>query len=253
METSGEKKPGFIKRHKKATFFAVLVFLLAVGGNYYVKQSTKKDPVNSASLYDTLYTDEEGSDNTTGPVAKVNGVEISRNAYQNMLKDLTMATMRDGYNTTDTSVSSRLRQQAVAILVNTELLYQDAIKDGVNVTEGEVEDQYEMVLKDMGSQEVLALTLKDMNITDDDLRTDIKKQLAVERHVKAKTNYTSISVTNEEVENYYKSVSANNPDLPSLNSVQVELKAELLAGKQQQAVSDFIQSLRAEAEIEILI
>ncbi len=252
MEEAPAKKPGFIRRHKKLMIGIVVFAALAFGGNYYVTQGTKKETVVTGSIIDSLI-EENAADDGSGPVAKVNGAEISRIDYQNTVKELTLSLLQQGYTTTDSTVASQIRQQAVSILVNTELLVQDAKAKGVEVSDAEVAEEYQKIIKDMGSEETLMLTLNDMKITEADLMVDIENQLAVDRHVEASTPINEQVVSDEEVKTYYDNVSVNNPDIPSFDNIKVDLKEQLLQQKKQQVVSDFIQELRAAATIEVLI
>jgi hypothetical protein len=250
--TPAVKKPGFIRRNIKTIIFIGMFASLGFGGNYYINKSTEKAPIVTTSIVDTLTTTKE-TDDGTGPVAKVNGVEISRVDYQNTVKELTLTLLKQGYTTTDSTVISQIRQQSVAILVNTELLVQDAKAKGVEISDAEVYAKYQEILTDMGSEEVLALTLKDMKLTETDLREDIRNQLAVDRHIETATKINDVTVADEEVRAYYDNVSINNADIPSFDNIKAELKEQLLQQKKQQVVSDFIQNLRENAQIENLI
>lgn len=252
MEETPVKKPGFVSRHKKLLIAITIFAVLAFGGNYYVSQGTKKETVVSTSIIDSLI-EETAADDGTGPIATVNDVEISRVDYQNTVKELSLSLLQQGYTTTDSTVATQIRQQAISILVNTELLVQDAKAKGINVSEAEVAAEYQNIIKDMGSEEVLELTLKDMNLTKADLMEDIQNQLIVDLNVESNTTINGQTVTDAEVKTYYDNVSANNADLPSFDNIKDDLKEQLLQQKKQQVVSDFIQELRAKATIEVLI
>lgn len=251
-EETQVKKPGFIWRHKKLLIAIIIFAGLAFGGNYYVSQGTKKETVVSTSIIDSLIEETDVGDGT-GPIAKVNDAEISRVDYQNTVKELSLSLLQQGYTTTDSTVATQIRQQAISILVNTELLVQDAKAKGIVVTDAEVAAEYQSIIKDMGSEEVLQLTLKDMNLTEADLMEDIWNQLAVDSNVESNTTINEQVVTDAEVQTYYDNVSANNTDIPPLENIKDDLKEQLLQQKKQQVVSDFIQELRAKATIEILI
>jgi len=251
-ETATVKKPGFVSRHKKLLIGITIFALLAFGGNYYITKGTEKEKVISGSIIDSLIEDNE-LDDGTGPVATVNGVEISRIAYQNTVKELTLTLLQQGYTTTDSTVATQIRQQSVSILINTELLVQDALANGIEVSESEIISEYQNIIEDMGNEETLMLTLKDMKLTEADLMADIKKQLAVDKHIKLNTTINEQTISEEEVKNYYDLVSLNNPDIPSFDNINDELTVQLLQQKKQQVVSDFIQELRAKAVVDILI
>ena len=247
-----EKVP-FIKRHKKMMIGAVLVALLGIGGNYYVKKSTEKKPVSTASIIDSLIVEEEAQSDGNGPVATVNEQEISRIAYQNKLLEITNALIRLGFNTNNTKIAAEIRQQAIAELINFELLYQAATADGYGVTKEDVEAEYQNILTDMGSEEVLLLTLQDRNLTTADLLADIKKQLVVIKYIEEKLDLSAVRVESEEALAYYDQIIVTNPELPSFETIEADLIDQLIAEQQQQLVTDFVQVLRETATIETLI
>jgi HPt (histidine-containing phosphotransfer) domain-containing protein len=92
-----------------------------------------------------------------------------------------------------------------------------------------------------------------MGMTEADLRADIREQLVVDQLIQQETDFLAVTVNEADVAAYYEAISANNPELPPLENIAAELEANLRQQKQQQVVSDYIQTLRAEAEIEVLI
>lgn len=252
MSDENPTKRSFVRRHLKLVIFLTACLIFGLGGNYYIKHSTTKDTVRSgSSLSPDLFT--SGEKNETGPVARVNGFEITRIDYQNSIRQMMLETELAGYNTEDSSVSSQVRAQALATLINTRLLVEAAEQAGVVITDEEVEDEYLVVEADMGGERKLKLMLNDMQLTDDDLHTDIKEQLMVNTHLATATTYNTVTVTDEEVSDHYARLKENIPDLAPFDHVKATIKSDLLQQKRQQIVSDYIQTLRAPAAIEILI
>ena len=251
-EPQKPKGPNIIMRHKRVTMFVIFLLILGFGGNYYISSSSKKAPIVTTSILDTLGLDEDKTDEN-GPVAKVNGEEIPRVDYLNKLKEINSALSRQGFNTGNAKIASQIRQQAIAELVNVKLLHQHAIAEGYSVSEQEIGDEYQVILEDAGSEEVLLLMLQDRDLTTKDLYVDIEELLVVNKYIDANVDLDSVNVTPEEVRTYYDTVSATNPDIPSFDSIEKKLTEQLTEQQQQQLVTDFIQTLRAEAEIEVLI
>ncbi|MCA9366097.1 SurA N-terminal domain-containing protein [Candidatus Kaiserbacteria bacterium] len=245
-----EDQPNFIIRHKRLIILVLLITGFLFGGNYYLTRSTEKSPRSTASVLDSL---EDSTVDENGPIATVNGVAISRADYQKTLKKLTGQLSRDGYDLSNTKIVAQVRQQAIATLVNTELIVQDAREHGRSVSSAELTAAYGDVLEEMGSEEVLFLTLQDAGSNEKELRAELERELLVKKHLEAMTDYKSITVSEEEIRAYFDVLIINNTDLASYEAEKPELRAKLLADKRQQAVSDFIQTLRSEAEVEIHI
>jgi len=249
-EETVKREPGFMVRNKKLFITIFVLFIFGFGGNYYIKKSTVKKELGTSSIIDSLITDGTGA-SEEGPVANVNGVEITRAEYQSKLKEIASALTRLGYNINNSKITAQVRQQATAELVNFELLYQNAVNAGYNVSEAEVETAYQAVLADMGSQEVLELTLKDRDMTTDDLLENINRQLIIDAYIKASTEVENVSISDEEVAEYYGQISVTSTDIPPLENIALDLKTQLFQEKQQQVVTDFIQVLRTDATIEV--
>ena len=247
------KEISFFTRYRTVIVLVGIAVILIALGSYYISVSTTEpEPVNNGGT-DIQSLLEDAAGDSEGPVATVNGEPIPRQEFENSVRELANTTSRQGFNVSDSSVASQIRQQAVAILINTHLLIQAAEAAGIEVDEAAINEQYQTILADMGSEEVLRLTLQDMGMDEADLREDIREQLIVDELLQRETDFTDVSVDDAEVEEYYSTISANNPDVPPLEEIEAELSNQLLQQKRQQVVSDYIQTLRTDAEIEVLI
>lgn len=261
-DTEENKKPNdgeekfnflqFVKNHRKWIIISMTILGFGVFGSYSINQSTKKEPVRTSSIIDSLLAESEET-NENGPVAVVNGHEISRLAYTNKLYELNKALTRQRFNTNNTKIAAQVRQQAVAELINFELLYQTAEARGFTASKSEIGKVYQELLDEMGSEEVLLLTLQDRNLTTTDLDLEIKRQLVVDKLIEAEIDFDKVSVSDTEAESYYANISVNNTDIGSYEREEVAIKQQLLEQKQQQLVTDFVQQLKNDAEIEILL
>ena len=230
-----QKSSGFLK----LVIGLILLAAISAGAYYYYQ--------NSQGGGDTNITAEEA-------VAKVNGVVVSRRDYEQSLEELTTAFSQQGLDVADATVKAQMEEQALRGAVNKELLLQEAAKENVTASDEDVESEYQKVVASVGGVEVLAVALSSMGRSEAELREDLKEQLIIDRFVKAKTKYEELSVSDEEIATYYQEASTANPDeIPPLEEVKEALRSELLFQKQQQVVSEFIDTLRASATIEILL
>ena len=242
----------FLRRYPLVILITVTTLLLVAAGSYYYLSVSMNEPGFSTGSTDVeaLLNRESVGD---GPVATVNGEAIPRHEFENRVRELANATAQQGFDISSTSVASQIRQQTVTVLVNTYLLVQAAEAAGIEASDTTINEQYQTVLENVGGEEVLLHTLQDMEMTEADLRKDIREQLIIDALLLQETNLNDVSISDEEVAEYYETVNANNPDLPALEEIEVQISNQLLQQKRQQVVSDYIQTLRAEAEVEILI
>lgn len=225
---------------KSITSFVVLA-AIAGGAYYYLNQS------------DSSMTPSDEAVEATGPVAKVNGVEVSRFDYENRFEAISNNSAQQGFDPADATVASQIKEEALNVLINTKLLIQAAEENEIEVTDEEVEEEYQKIVVNLGGEEGLAEAMKNMNLSEEKLRKDIREQLAITELIQIKTNYSEITVSDAEVAEYYQNVSASNADIPELETVSEQIKAQILSEKQQDVIGNLIETLRIGANIEILI
>lgn len=145
-----------------------------------------------------------------GPVAKVRGVSIPaddfRSLYERELAALT-AQSRGATVDTETRVASALR--CLGLLVQREILCQEAQRRGLKVTEAELnaawEDELDFVRegvrKRSGGDETLpeAELLKMAGLSREEARAEVRKELLIEKVRKALAKEAGVKVTDKEI------------------------------------------------------
>ncbi|MEX0918311.1 MAG: SurA N-terminal domain-containing protein [Candidatus Paceibacterota bacterium] len=217
-----------------------IVLLLALGAGYLFMTN------DSLSNLPGIPTDQ----NTDGAVATVNGEEISREAYNNATTQLRTAAQAQGATLTDV----QLRDQVLNSLINNRLLVQAARDAGVSASETEIQAEYELVVENAGGAEAFSQQLEALDITDAEVRTELSEQLTVNSFLLASINSEgNVTVSDEEVTAFYTDLTANNEDVPPLEEIRTQIEEQVRFQKQQQAIAGLVETLRANAEIEILI
>ncbi|WP_127533382.1 peptidylprolyl isomerase [Paenibacillus kobensis] len=122
-----------------------------------------------------------GGEGGTEAVADVNGVEITQNQlYEALLP---------GGN----------GQKALDNLINYELINQEAEKNGIKITQEDMDHELEGLKKNMGGEDAFNQALQQYNMTVEDLGPDLRQQAQYRKLLAPK-----VKVTDEDIKNYYE-------------------------------------------------
>ncbi|HYV17633.1 MAG TPA: peptidylprolyl isomerase [Verrucomicrobiae bacterium] len=116
-------------------------------------------------------------------VAKVNGMPLTRRDY-----DLTVQVLfrKRGPGQRSHADLESVRQAALDLLIDNELIYQKAKEAGIAVTDAEAKDEAARLKKALGSPDDVATFLKDIGATEADLIAQVRRTLSVSRFVDQK-------------------------------------------------------------------
>lgn len=240
-------QPSLLQSGVARALLAVAVLALGVGGYVYYTQNANDADSNTPE--NVLSLAGEGD----GPVARVNGTDISRDDFNRSAGEMTQTATLQGADVNDLAVQAEIKDQALTALINTELLLQNAKNSGVSVTAETVTTEYEGIVSRFGGEEALNAQLASLSLSKEDLQRDLEKQLLISAYVEKNVNLASFTVTDAEVQEFYDSLTGSGTELPPLEEVSAQIKTQIQSQKQQAAVSAFIEGLKANASIEVLI
>lgn len=184
-------------------------------------------------------------------VATINGEEISAYDLSVSQEQISAAAQAQGVDLNDPATQQSIRDQAVDMLVNTELLRQEAESRGLSVSEEEVENRYEALVSEVGGEEILQARMNDFGVTEDVLFRDIHNELLIQKLLDEVFAETEVIVSAEEIQNFYDSAGGTEGGLPPLEEVSSQIEQQLAGTKEQEVVTEFVDNLRSEAEIDI--
>ncbi len=184
--------------------------------------------------------------------AVVNGEKITVAYVDERLAQVRPTLESQGFNFSDESAVASLRTQAIDDLVNETILIQQAKDAGIEVTDEDVDSEYQGIIDSLGGQEAFETALASVGLTEDRLRSDLRRQLYVERYVERYAANNSIEVTDKEISDLYTNLKTQNSEMPPLEEVRESLRAEIRQQKIGQLIGPHIQELRASAQVEIM-
>lgn len=184
-------------------------------------------------------------------VATVNGVDIIGADLSTSMNQIAATAQLQGIDTTDPNIQSEIQAQAVEMLINTQLLEEEAADRGVDITDADVAARIEALVQEIGSQEALEERMEALGIDDETLRRDVKSELMIQALLDDVFAVEVIEVTEEEVQEFYEVTTGGSEGAPSLEDVRAQIEAQIRASKEQVVIDEFITELRTDAEIEI--
>ncbi len=232
------------RKNNAVLISSILVILVAAGAGawYYFEKGPGK----------TVTPDTEVS---TLPeiVAKVNNIEITKDAYLRNLEQLKSAYLAQGVDVTDASSTKILEEQALNSLINRKVFLLAAEQANFSVEDSAVDAEYANTITSAGGDEAFKAALERTGLTEELIRTDIKEGLLIQQYLSNQLKIDTVTVSDEEVLAYYNSVKETNPDVPAFEDVKDAVKGQLQAAKQEETINAALEKLRANVKIEILI
>jgi peptidyl-prolyl cis-trans isomerase C len=137
----------------------------------------------------------------TSKVAKVNDVVIMQKDFDNAFRQVEKRITAQGKDVSDTQVHE-IKQKILENIIDTELLYQAAKKEGVKPPEENFTKQWEQIQNRMKEDAQFKAGIEEMNYTESELKNQIKRQMTIQQFVVDKF-VKPASVSAEEIKSYY--------------------------------------------------
>lgn len=135
--------------------------------------------------------------------ATVNGAVISKRNFDLEFLRAKQRFVRQGQTPGDTQLKA-LKKEALERLIDRELLYQGAVKNGTKVEESLVDEQLSKIKKGFPSADKFKNMLKGIKLTESELRSQLKKNLAIQQFIDKKFSRNT-TVSDKEIKAYYDS------------------------------------------------
>ena len=134
-------------------------------------------------------------------IAVVNGTIISRAAYEQEILAYRAQVDQRGEPMDDRRFEE-IKNEILTELIHTELLYQNSRLKGIEISEAQVSRDLTALKKQFRSEEAFQKDLSQMHMSENELRANMKKAIAVEELI-TKFITTDVSVTDSAVRRFY--------------------------------------------------
>ncbi|MBW1984379.1 MAG: SurA N-terminal domain-containing protein [Deltaproteobacteria bacterium] len=207
------------KKHKKWLWGSVLVLALVLATGLTILFWPKQNMETKAE----------------GKIAVVNGVEITQESFNLELKPLLVEISEQENKPTDSQMLNIKKNVLEKMIVN-ELLYQESMKDGINVDDGTVNDRVNQLKKQYSKEAGFKKELSRLGMSEEDLKLQIRKEMTIQQYVYKKF-VENMTVTNKELSDYYNKYGKE------------RIRQNLKQAKAQKELNAYVEKLKAGAAI----
>lgn len=181
-------------------------------------------------------------------VVNVNGSELLGDKYNNIYKQLKTMLHMYGQDTSDVDM---LKDETVSILVEQELIRQDAKENGIEVTEEEAQAEIDTIVEENG-EEALNAMLEQYELTEEEFLAQLIDDLTTVKYIE---DQFEVEVTDEEIEEQYNLLKEQqeSEEIGELAEYEELIRQNISEQKQGQLLESRIAELKEDAEIETLI
>ena len=248
MEASPAPAAGAVARKKTNKYTIITILLVVIALMVVVFQLEKQDRIGT-----NIFGPMMAALDANAPVAVVNGTKLTAEDLASGVEQLEQAAAAQGLNPEDPQVRAEINSQAVEMMVNTTLLEQAAAENGIVVDDATVNARIDELAESAGGKEALMARLVEFGIDEEQLVSDVTEELTIRALLDRVFADNEIVVTAEEIEAVYESAAESNGAgaLPPLAEVSAQIEAQLSQTKEQEALDEYLQDLRADADIEL--
>ncbi|SJZ31141.1 peptidylprolyl isomerase [Selenihalanaerobacter shriftii] len=138
-------------------------------------------------------------------VAKVNDKLISKARFNKNVEQVKAQYQQqygvDFSNAKVAAMLTRLKEQVLEQMIREEVLIQQAVKEGIEVTDKEIQAEFDKVKKKYKSADEFKKRLKEAGVTIDDIKLNIKNKLLLDKFSNKMTE--DIEVTQKDLKDYF--------------------------------------------------
>ncbi|MCR4280016.1 MAG: SurA N-terminal domain-containing protein [Candidatus Komeilibacteria bacterium] len=223
----------------KTILIAIGIVVVVAGGWYLIDSNSFTSITQPAT-------------NSADNVAVVNGEAISR-ADLEVLKTQTAAQQGVDLTTLDVATMTALETQIVEDLISQALIRQAVEAAGIQVPTDQLDAQLADIRAQFGEESEYQAALVAEGLTEVQLRERISAGMATDIYLQQELDFTTLSASDEEIQATYSQALTENPQIPPLEEVRDQVQGAVIQQKQQAMIGQLIQSLRQQAQVEILL
>ncbi|WP_077324303.1 SurA N-terminal domain-containing protein [Virgibacillus siamensis] len=179
-------------------------------------------------------------------VLKVNDNDINGEQYNAMYAQTKIMMHQYGQDVSDTK---KIKQQTMDILVQQELLKQDAKEKGIKVSDDQVQKKFDKTKSQ--NKEQFSKVLDRYHLTEEVYKNQLAFELTLQKYIDQEI--TGTKVTDKEVKAQYDKLKKQRKQIPKFNKIKDQLKQQMQTQKEQQKLQAKVKNLKDEAQIKEMI
>lgn len=138
-----------------------------------------------------------------------------------------------------------IKESTINLIIDRQILFQEAKKEGIEITEEQASKELERIKEE--SPETLEILLAQFQITEEDFKDQLIYELTMFEYM---DKVIEVSVSEEELEEYYKKAKEGNENIPEYDEIKHSLRSQLTELKTQEALQAKIDEARENAKID---
>ena len=168
-----------------------------------------------------------------GKVAVVNGSVITQEDFHREMGHVLQRLASMGKSFDDSQLLA-IKKEVLEGLIHGELLYQESQRKGIKVEEVAINEQLETLKKRFPSEDEFKTALNKMNLSEADIRSQIKKGLAIQQFI-TKHIAEKVTVSDKELKAYYDSHPDSFKQPEQVRASHILIKVDPQADESQRA------------------
>jgi len=180
-----------------------------------------------------------------GPAVTINGENISREKLQAQVDHLINQRGLNSGGITQPAVFKQIQQEVVDQLIVQELLWQEAKRRNFIVEDELVNERLRQMKSGFDTEQAFQFKIQAGGFTEETYRDDIRQQVSVQ-HMISQSIAPRISISDEEVENFYKANLDQMQRPVAVHARHILIKPESAEPEAQQAAKDEAGEILAE-------
>lgn len=234
-------------------YVVIAVVLLLLGAGAYFAWDSGIFDAQQAKLDNPFAEQPAEQKEYPDVVANINGEDVPKDPLLQSITQTQSVAAQQGANPSDPAVQEQIEAQALDVVINTVLLIQAAEEAQIAIAPEEIDAELAQLVTQFGGQESLQAELDRIGMTEEDLRADLEEQLLISAYIEMQIDETTLAVSDAEVEAMYATFAQQNTQMPELADIQEQLREQLASQKQQEAVGQLLEELKADANVEVFI
>jgi peptidyl-prolyl cis-trans isomerase C len=168
--------------------------------------------------------DDKAVSNDEKIAASVNGKVITQTDLEREILNLSH---RYSIQTEDSTIPEDVESKALDNLITRELLYEASQKAQIKVEDSEVDENLQQAISRFPNKEAFESVLKRENVTEDDLKSEIRYGLAIQNYVED-MYLSKTTVSDQEIQTYYESNPAlfKHPEMVNASHILIRVDSQ---------------------------
>lgn len=180
-------------------------------------------------------------------VAQVNDKKIKGKQYNDIYAQTKSAMKMNGEDVED---KDAMKDQALDVLVQQELIQQDADDKGINVSDDEVDKEFDKMKED---EDQFKAALEQLKLSEKGYRNQLAFEMTVDKYMDKE--FPDTEVSDDDAKEQYdqlKEQSGDN-DVPEFDDIKDDIKEQMEQEKQGEKLQDKAEKLEDKADVKNMI